>query len=102
AQSNDWAFFFACTLQDWPSLCKQCSVYAASAARSSATPDIQVEVHKGSITITVNWTLDGATSCAAGMISHTACHGRQCANLMNLSAQPRVLGWLSAWNVFWG
>ena len=32
---------------------------------SSATPDIRVEVHKGSSTITVNWPLEGAASCAA-------------------------------------
>jgi transposase len=32
---------------------------------SSATPDIRIEVHKGSSTITVNWPLEGAASCAA-------------------------------------
>lgn len=32
---------------------------------SSATPDIRVEVHKGSSTITVNWPLEGAASCSA-------------------------------------
>ena len=32
---------------------------------SSARPDIRVEVHKGSSTITVNWPLEGAASCNA-------------------------------------
>ena len=31
----------------------------------SVTPDIRVEVHKGSSTITVNWPLAGAASCSA-------------------------------------
>ena len=34
-------------------------------AGPSATPDIRVEVHKGSSTITVNWPLEGAASCSA-------------------------------------
>ena len=34
-------------------------------AGPSATPDIRVEVHKGSSTITVNWPLEGAASCRA-------------------------------------
>jgi len=34
-------------------------------AGPSVMPDIRVEVHKGSSTITVNWPLEGAASCSA-------------------------------------